>query len=300
MSGDRHASRRTQGHHGIRAGTTIAPMSVDLPGRFRLTVLGCSNAVPHPLSPASGYLVEWEETAILLDIGQGVVRRLQGMLDPRSLSGVIVGHMHADHYFDLVGLRYLYPWAGRGENRLPIHLPPGGQDRLVALADAISERPAFFDDAFEVAEYDSDTTLRVGPLTVRFHRSQHYVPAWATSIEAPDGTRLAYTGDSGPSDEMIEFTRGADLLLVEAALRSAADDDPRRGHLTAEEAIDLARGAQVKAALIVHYDPARRAQLDELCESAGPWIRTALAGLTRTVPARAMPPVVTSPSVAAP
>jgi ribonuclease BN (tRNA processing enzyme) len=244
--------------------------------------------------------VEWEETAILLDIGQGVVRRLQGVLDPRSLSGVIVGHMHADHYFDLVGLRYLYPWAGRGENRLPIHLPPGGQDRLVALADAISERPAFFDDAFEVAEYDSDTTLRVGPLTVRFHRSQHYVPAWATSIEAPDGTRIAYTGDSGPSDEMIEFTRGADLLLVEAALRSAADDDPRRGHLTAEEAIDLARGAQVGAALIVHYDPGRRAQLDELCEAAGPWIHTAVAGLTRTVPARATPPVVTSPSVAAP
>jgi ribonuclease BN (tRNA processing enzyme) len=274
-------------------------MSVVLPGRFRLTVLGCSNAVPHPVSPASGYLVEWEETAILLDIGQGVVRRLQRMLDPRSLSGIIVGHMHADHYLDLVGLRYLYPWAGRGENRLPIHLPHGGEDRLVAMAHAISERPTFFDDAFEVAEYDSATTLRVGPLTVRFHQSQHYVPAWAASIEAPDGTRLVYTGDTGPSDEMIEFSRDADLLLVEAALRSAVDDDPKRGHLTAEEAVDLARCAKVAAALIVHYDPTRRAELEELCEAAGPWIRPAVAGLTRTVPARATRPVVGSPSVAA-
>jgi len=99
---------------------------------------------------------------------------------------------------------------------------------------------------------------------------------------------------------MIEFIRDADLLLLEAALRSAADDDPRRGHLTPEEAVGLARRGQVKAALIVHYDPARRAELEELCEAAGPWIRPAVAGLTRTVPARATPPVAASPSVAAP
>jgi ribonuclease BN (tRNA processing enzyme) len=275
-------------------------MSDVVPGRFRLTVLGCSNAVPHPASPASGYLVEWEETAILLDIGQGVARRLERVLDPRSLSAVIVGHMHADHYLDLAGLRYLYPWAGRAPNRLPVHLPPGGHERLTVLAHAISERPTFFDDAFEIDEYDSEQTLRVGPLTVRFHRSLHYVPAWAVSIEAPDGTRLVYTGDTGPSDGMIDFARGADLLLVEAALRSAADDDPARGHLTPEEAIDLARRGQAKAALIVHFDPARGAELEELCEAAGPWIRPAVAGLTRTVPARTAAPALASHPVAAP
>jgi ribonuclease BN (tRNA processing enzyme) len=274
-------------------------MSVDLPGRFRLTVLGCSNAVPNPAAPASGYLVEWEETSILLDIGQGVVRRLQRLFDPRLLDGVIVGHMHADHYLDLAGLRYVYPWAGRAARSLPVHLPPGGRDRLTALADAISERPTFFDDAFDVDEYDSDTTLRVGPLTVRFFRSKHYVPAWAVSIEAPDGTRIVYTGDTGPSDEMIEFARGADLLLLEAALRSADDDDPARGHLTAEEAVDLARRAEVQAALIVHFDPARLADLDALCEAAGPWIRPAVAGLTRTVPSRTAAPAPASPWVAA-
>jgi ribonuclease BN (tRNA processing enzyme) len=275
-------------------------MSVDLPGRFRLTVLGCSNAVPHPASPASGYLVEWEETAILLDVGQGVVRRLERLLDPRSLAGVVVGHLHADHYLDLVGLRYLYPWAGRPPSRLPVHLPPGGRDRFTALADAISERPTFFDDSFDIDEYDSDTTLRIGPLTMRFHRSQHYVPAWAVSLEAPDGTLIVYTGDTGPSDDMSEFARGADLLLVEAALRSAADDDPKRGHLTPQEAIDLARCSEAKAALIVHYDPTRRAELEALCDATGPWIRPAIAGLTLTVPARETPTRVATPSVAAP
>lgn len=255
-------------------------MTADLPRRLRLTVLGCSTAVPHPASPASGYLVTWDTTAILLDAGQGVASRLAREIDPRGLAGVIVGHMHADHYIDLAALRYLFPWGSTADTRLPVHLPPGGRDRLVALADAISERAGFFDAAFDVAEYDADMPLMVGPLTLQFQRRQHYVPAWAVAIETPDGMRLVYTGDTGPDDEAVEFARGADLLLVEAALRSAATDDPVRGHLTAEEAIDLARRAEARAALIVHFDPDRQAEIGALCEAAGPWIRPAYAGLT--------------------
>jgi ribonuclease BN (tRNA processing enzyme) len=258
-----------------------------LPGRLRLTVLGCSTAVPHPASPSAGYLVEWETTALLLDVGQGVVRRLERILDPRILAGIIVGHMHADHYIDLAALRYVFPWADRAETRLPVHLPPGGQARLDALADAISERSGFFDAAYEVDEYDPAMPLMIGPLTLRFERGQHYVPAWGVSIEAPDGTRLVYTGDTGPSETMIEFARGADLLLVEAALRNPEDDDPRRGHLTVQEGIELATRAKPHAALLVHYAPDRRAELESACEAAGGWIRPAIAGMTRTVSPRA-------------
>ena len=254
-----------------------------LPGRLRLTVLGCSSAAPHAAWPASGYLVEWEETTLLLDVGQGVVRRLENLLDPRSLTAVVVGHMHADHYLDLAGLRYLFPWAEQADPRLPLHIPPGARERLDALATAISERSGFFDVAFDIAEYDPAVPLRIGPLTIRFVRSRHYVPAWGLSVEAPDGARLVYTGDTGPSDEMVEFARGADLLLVEAALRRASEDDPARGHLTGEEAIDLARRAGARSALIVHYDPGRRAELEEMCEAAGNWIRPAVASQTRTI-----------------
>ncbi len=93
-------------------------------------MLGCSTAVPHAAWPAAGFLVEWEATALLLDVGQGVVRRLQRVRDPRGLAGVIVGHMHADHYIDLAALRYLFPWAGSVDPRLPVHLPPGGRARI--------------------------------------------------------------------------------------------------------------------------------------------------------------------------
>jgi ribonuclease BN (tRNA processing enzyme) len=254
-----------------------------VPGRLRLTVLGCSTALPAPDAAAAGFLVELDDTAVLFDVGQGVANRLGRLADARELAGVVIGHMHADHFLDLAGLRYLFPWAGRGSSRLPVHLPPGGTSRLDDLASAISERNGFFDDAYAVDEYDPDTTLTIGQMKIRFAKGRHYVPAWGVSVETPDGARLVYTGDTGPSASMIEFARGADLLLVEATLNDSSEDDVERGHLTGAEAIDLASEARVGAALLVHYPPDRRAELDRLCAAAGPWIAAAVPGQSLTV-----------------
>jgi ribonuclease BN (tRNA processing enzyme) len=261
----------------------MSAMTANPSGGLRLTVLGNASAAPHLDSPAAGFLVEWERTALLLDVGQGVIRALQDILDPFALTAVIVGHMHADHYLDLAGLRYLYPWGEAAENPLPVHLPPGGRVRLDALATAISERAGFFDDAYAITEYDPTKPLQVGPLTITFTPGRHYVPAWSLAIVAPDGARLVYTGDTGPSESVIDFACDADLLLVEAALRLPSHDDLERGHLTAEEAIDLAARARARSARIVHYPPSRRPELERMCESVGTWIRPAVPGLTMTV-----------------
>jgi ribonuclease BN (tRNA processing enzyme) len=267
-------------------------MTDSLGARLRVTVLGCSTAAPDPTTPTAGFLVEWGGTAILLDVGQGVIRNLQRVLDPHDLSGIVIGHMHADHYLDIVGLRYLYPWGEPSPVPLPIHLPPGGRARLDALAVAVSERVGFFDAAFAANEYDPDRETVIGDLRLRFVRGRHYVPAWGVVIDAPDGSRLAYTGDTGPSASVENGVRGADLLLVESALWSASHDDEERGHLTPEEAIELAQRAEARSAVLVHYAPARRDAIQELCANAGPWVRPAVDGLTITVrpaPDRAQP-----------
>jgi ribonuclease BN (tRNA processing enzyme) len=267
-------------------------MTDTLGARLRLTVLGCSTAAPDPATPTAGFLVEWGSTAVLLDVGQGVIRNLQKVLDPHDLAAIVIGHMHADHYLDIVGLRYLYPWGEPAPDPLPIHLPPGGRARLDSLATAVSERAGFFDAAFTAVEYDPDAVVTIGELRLRFVRGRHYVPAWGVVIDAPDGSRLAYTGDTGPSASVEDGVRGADVLLVECALWSAAHDDLERGHLTPDEAIELARRADARSAILVHYSPSRKEIIDELCASAGPWVRTAVDGLTVTVrpsPDRAHP-----------
>jgi ribonuclease BN (tRNA processing enzyme) len=267
-------------------------MTDTLGARLRLTVLGCSTAAPDPATPTAGFLVEWGGTAVLLDVGQGVIRNLQKVLDPHDLAAIVIGHMHADHYLDIVGLRYLYPWGEPAPDPLPIHLPPGGRARLDALATAVSERDGFFDAAFTAVEYDPDAVLTIGELKLRFVRGRHYVPAWGVVIDAPDGSRLAYTGDTGPSASVEDGVRDADVLLVESALWSAGHDDEERGHLTPEEAIDLARRADARSAILVHYAPSRKETIDALCAGVGPWVRPAVDGLTVTVrpdPRRARP-----------
>ena len=45
----------------------------------------------------------------------------------------------------------------------------------------------------------------------------------------------------------------------------------------------MATRAAPRTALLVHYAPDRQAEIEALCEAAGPWIRPASAGLTLTL-----------------
>jgi ribonuclease BN (tRNA processing enzyme) len=229
--------------------------------RVRLTVIGCGPAAPQADTPASGLLLESGSTAILLDCGYGVIGRLRAIADPVGLTGVVIGHLHADHALDLAALRYLHPWPGRSSGRPLIWLPPGGRAHLTALAGVMSERASFFDDAFDVREYVDDRSFVLGGLTISPQATQHYVPAWSMSVRDHDGTRIVYGGDSGPTDRLVEIAMGADLLVEEATLASAAEDELRRGHSTAEEAIAIAERAGARRLLLTHFASSRRPEL---------------------------------------
>ena len=232
---------------------------------MRLTLVGSGTSQPQPETPASGLLIETESTAILVDCGQGIIRELMAIRDPRELDAIVIGHMHADHYIDLVSLRYLLPWEGVAGAHLPVLLPPGGKARLDALAIAVSERPNFFDDAYSVLEYDPAHRIHVGDLTIGFVAGQHYVPAWGAIVTGPDGARIAISGDTGPSDAFVEAARGADVVVAEATLIDARFDDPRRGHLTADEAIDMADRAGAGRVVLVHYRAELQDRIDRAC-----------------------------------
>ena len=116
--------------------------------------------------------------------------------------------MHADHYLDIVGLRYLYP-VGRARAR-PAARPPAAR-----AAGTGSMRCAGHLGAGRVLRRGlRRRRVRPGPpladrrrCAVRFVRGRHYVPAWGVVVEAPDGARLGYTGDTGPSDAVDDGRR---------------------------------------------------------------------------------------------
>jgi ribonuclease BN (tRNA processing enzyme) len=237
---------------------------------MRLTVLGTGTARPVGDTPASGILVQTDATNVLFDIGSGIASKLEVVLGAPNLSGLVVGHYHADHWVDIAPLRYRFPWGEPPPRKLPVRLPPArARDQVDRLALAIGEREGFFDIAFDVQPYESGVPFQIGDLRVTPHPVGHYIPAWSMDIEGPDGTRIVYGGDMGPSQMVVDLAQGADLLILEATLIDSRFDDARRGHLSPDEAIDHARRAGVPRALIVHYLSERREEIAALCAASG-------------------------------
>jgi ribonuclease BN (tRNA processing enzyme) len=256
---------------------------------MRLTVLGTGTARPLPDTAASGLLVESDRSAVLFDIGSGIASRLEATIGAARLDGLVVGHMHADHWIDIAPLRYRFPWGERAPRPLPVHLPPGGKDKLDHLAAVISERAGFFEVAFDVSEYASGDSIQIGEITVRPHPVGHYVPAWSMDIQGPGGERIFYAGDMGPSDDVVELARGADLLILESTLETSAFDDAKRGHMTAEEAVDHVVRSGVPKGLLVHYPSDRRAAIAAICAPTEGLVIPAVTGMVVEVRRGAVP-----------
>ena len=256
---------------------------------MRLTVLGTGTARPVADTAASGLLVQSKRTAVLFDIGSGIASRLETTVGAAGLDGLVVGHMHADHWIDIAPLRYRFPWGELAGRPLAVHLPPGGKVKLDHLAAVISERDGFFEVAFDIREYATGDTLHIGDLTVRPHPVGHYVPAWSMDITGPDGERIVYAGDMGPSDKVVDLARGADLLILEATLASSAYDDERRGHLTAEEAIDHVVRSGVPRGLLVHYPSERRDAISAICTPTEGLVIPGVTGMILDVHRGAVP-----------
>lgn len=78
--------------------------------------------------------------------------------------------------------------------------------------------------------------------------------------ETKRGRVTVYTGDTRPSDKIIEFAANADMLIHEATFHSSEQAQAEKSaHSTSREAADVALRADVKALVMTHfssrYDP---------------------------------------------
>jgi ribonuclease BN (tRNA processing enzyme) len=230
----------------------------------RLTVIGKSPAFTDAGGACSGYLVEEGPTRLLLDCGNGVFGKLGAATDPFALDGVVISHVHADHVLDLVPFAYalLFARGGGPSPPMPLHVPPGGAERLHRLSGIWGD-DGLITTAFAVREYDPGATLTVGDVEVRFAPVPHYVPTWAVSL----GGRIVFGADCAPNDAVVDLARGAGVLLLEATLGVAESAAPF-GHLTPAQAGELARRAGVPRLVVTHV-PATFDETWVCAEAAG-------------------------------
>jgi ribonuclease BN (tRNA processing enzyme) len=222
---------------------------------MKLTVVGCSGSMAGPDSPASCYLLEGRHEGrdwrVLLDLGSGALGTLHRFVDPSSIDAVLVSHLHPDHYFDISGLYVLWKYHPDGPRRsIPIWGPRGVANQC-ARAYGLPPESGMREE-FTFHEYD-EQPIRLGPFTVEVTRVAHPILAYGLRVSA-DGHVLAYSGDTGPCQGLVDLSVEADVLLCEAAFVEGGSY-PTDLHLTGKQAGVAAAEARVRRLVLTHIPP---------------------------------------------
>lgn len=190
-----------------------------------------------------------------MDLGTGSFANLRRYVDYDRLDAVVISHMHADHFIDLVPLRYALRYGHRRrDGKLPVYLPPGGARMLHHMCGAFADEGGgdFLAEVFDLHEYDPAAALTLRSATLRFAPTAHYIPAFAMRYQS-NGHSVTYSADTAPDQRVVELARGTDLFLCEATLRAADVEFGMRGHSSAREAAEMARAADARALVLTHY-----------------------------------------------
>ena len=141
-----------------------------VPDAVRVTVLGKSPGWQDAGGACSGYLVEEDGVRVLLDCGNGVFAKLRRHVDYADVDAVVLSHLHADHFLDLVPFSYALRYAPassrcpRAGRRPALHAPPGARERSGGCVGAWGSED-LIEGAFDLREYDPAEVLHAGPLT---------------------------------------------------------------------------------------------------------------------------------------
>lgn len=223
-------------------------------------MLGCSGSGPGPTSPASGYLVQAGDAHLAMDMGAGTFGPLQRHVDPWGLDAVLFSHLHPDHCSDFSALvvnRRYHPRPAFDPTARPlsVYAPAEAPGRVAAAYAPSAQERAETDltDVFTFHPVTDGFVAEVAGTTLRAGRVDHPCDAYALRLEH-GGRSLAYSGDTGPCDGLVEVARGVDVLLCEASWPHTGiwDAPPPGVHLSGREAGEHATAAGVGRLLLTH------------------------------------------------
>lgn len=249
--------------------------------KTRLILLGTGGGPrPRKVSSAPAQVIVANDTAYVIDCGNGVARQLvfAGVPLPK-LRHVFITHHHSDHNADYGNLIWL-AWAAGLRTRVDTWGPP-----------PLEKMTKLF---FEMNAYDINTRIAdegrvpLVPLVHVHELSQcglvmqdenvkvtatlvHHppvVPSFGYRFDASDRS-IVISGDTAPSDNLIKLAEGADVLVHDALYVPGVDRLVARvsnatalrqsimsHHTTAEDAGRVAQAAGVKILVLSHLVPA--------------------------------------------
>jgi len=243
------------------------------PNPLTLTVLGSAGAYrTHEGSRASGYLVQYGATTLVIDLGHGTYAPLAAHLGIRALphiSAVAISHLHPDHWVDLAALRHALVHGnkmGSDARSIAVISPSGLAPRLATLLDdqTPEEQAAGAHDSlqpFAFSTWRSDAVLpplgggrvlSVSDLTLQSARVRHTGESYALRVAAGEEPGLTYSGDVSHWEDLAAIVQPGDTLLCEAA-GGAAEWREGNTHVTAYGAGKAAATAGAAKLLLTHF-----------------------------------------------
>jgi ribonuclease BN (tRNA processing enzyme) len=187
--------------------------------RVTIQVLGSGDAFGSGGRLQTCFLLSAGDERVLVDCGATALVAMRRFgVAPDAIDAVFLSHLHGDHFGGLPFLLLEAQFISRRERPLTIAGPPGTRERLQATLEALYPGSSGTSWRFPLGfvELRPLERQRLGGVTVTAHPVEHPsgAPAYALQL-ACDGRRIAYSGDTAWTEQLIEVARDSDLLIVE-------------------------------------------------------------------------------------
>lgn len=257
--------------------TLVGQIAVPQSTPVQVVMLGTGTPLPDPERAGPSIAVVVGNRAYLFDAGTGIVRRAAAAriqkgiagLEPRTLRVAFLTHLHSDHTLGLPDL-ILTPWTMGRTEPLELWGPKGTRIMvdhiLAAYQEDITIRSTSLEGSnatgykvnvheIEPGDVYKDVNVTVKPFLVKHGE---WKQALGYRIEAP-GRVIVYSGDTSPTESIVENCHGCDYLIAEAYTLSSFNlISPRwqayrrEYHTSTRELADIAARAKPRLLILTH------------------------------------------------
>jgi ribonuclease BN (tRNA processing enzyme) len=230
---------------------------------MKVTIVGSGDAFGSGGRFNTCFWVETAKATLLIDCGASSPVALKAMgLDHGNVDGIILSHLHGDHFGALPFLLLDAQLVARRERPLTIAGPPGSRTRIETALEcffprATSNRWRF---PFDIVEIEVGRTTDILGHAVTTTEVVHQSGAPSTAVRLSDGeTLLAYSGDTEWTDALIGVADGADLFICECYGYAGV----LRGHLSWEVLKPKLPSLRARRIMLTHMNASMLAKVEE-------------------------------------
>jgi len=254
----------------------------------KLVILGSGTPEPSPFQSGCSLAIIVFDTSYIIDFGPGLVRKAAAMsptyggnikgLERTNIRYAFLTHLHPDHtigYPDLI----LTPWWAIGrEKPLEVYGPNGITQMTDYILKAYGQtnNQESLVNTHEFTEEGiiyQDKYVKVEAFPVL-----HIPNSWGFRFTTPDKV-IVISGDTAPSEKVVEYSKGADLLVHEVYAKKGfdimwANDEARQlwhksNHTSAYELGEITREINPKLLVLYHiiyWGASEQDLIDEISE----------------------------------